>query len=631
MLIMGREESIPSPRPVLPQTMTPRPVLRPRSGAHRSLPRRTAAALLASAGRELAGTLVTEEIVTTLAALAVPRLADACAVDVVDGSGQMRRVHTVPGAGAAAVRVDPADAAGADGVARLVLSLAAHGEAVGTLALARAAGHPFSARDRALAEALAGTAALALHNARRYARAREATRMRDEVLGAVAHDLRNPLMALSMYAHLLQDSGLSAEQEAWTSNLLRGVEQMNRLIQDLLDASALDEGRLRVEPAPMAVEPLLREAARLLERQAEERGLRLSWSAAPGLPAVLADYDRMLQVLSNLLGNAVKFSPPGAAVELRAEPNGGEVALTVRDGGRGIAAGDLPRIFDRFWQGAASRGGAGLGLAITRGIVESHGGHIRVESTPGAGSTFTVSLPASADAPAEPVEAPGSEGRGGRIRVLVVDDHPAIRRGLRELLLRRPGLTLVGEAATADEAVERTAELSPDVVLMDLNLPGDGLDATRRIVREHPAAHVLILTAEPDDGRVGAALEAGARGYLRKSTDPASLVTAIRTVRGSTLVLDAGLRGWATGADSVHGERAVPSPEALRVLALDAAGYGTAEIAARLELPRRAVHLHRTRGMRALGLATRSELVRHALHEGWLGPDGAIAGAAAGG
>jgi two-component system response regulator NreC len=171
--------------------------------------------------------------------------------------------------------------------------------------------------------------------------------------------------------------------------------------------------------------------------------------------------------------------------------------------------------------------------------------------------------------------------------------------------------------------VERTAELSQDVVLMDLNLPGGGLDATRRIVREHPGSHVLILTAEPDDRCVRAALEAGARGYLRKSTDPASLVSAIRTVRGSTLVLDAGLRGWAAGAHPAAAPDAREShgAHALRVLALEAAGYGTAEIAARLDLPRRAVHLHRTQGMRALGLSTRAELVRHALREGWLAAD----------
>jgi signal transduction histidine kinase/DNA-binding NarL/FixJ family response regulator len=585
--------------------------------------------LLARAGRELMASLDAEEIVRALAALAVPGLADACAVDLGDASGQVRRVYaTAEDAVTDGLLGDHPGLGAAAGACRLVLSLAVDDEAGGTLTLARAGGRPFGDDDRVVAEALAQVAALALHNAARYARARQAARTRDEVLGVVAHDLRNPLMALSMYTHLLQDSGLSAEQESWTRHLLRGVEQMNGLIQDLLDAGALDEGRLRVQPAPTAVVPLLREAAQLLERQADDRGLHLSWHAAPDVPAVLADPDRVVQVLSNLLGNAVKFSPDGAEVELRAEPHGAEVVFTVRDQGRGMGPGELPRIFERFWQGPQSRGGAGLGLAIARGIVESHRGRIWVESTQGAGSTSSFSLPVSAEAPKQVVETAGDTERGERIRVLLVDDHPAVRRGLRELLRRRPGLVVVGDAATAEEALERTAALSPDVVLMDLNLPGGGLEATRRIARDHPAAHVLILTAEPDDGCVRAALEAGARGYLRKSTDPASLVSAIRTVRGNTLVLDAGLRAWATAPRPAApaAEAASPTPEALRVLALEAAGYGTADIALRLQLPRRAVQGHRTQGMRALGLRTRAELVRHALREGWLAAGGGAGG-----
>lgn len=606
--------------------MSPRsPLLRPLGPrAGRTASADAGAGLLARAGGELMGSLDADEIVAALAALAVPALADACAVDLPDAGAELRRVY------ATSTDALPADSAGTEaaaGACRLVLSLAVDDEPGGTLTLARGGGRPFGGDDRAVAESLARMAALALRNAGRYARARQAARMRDEVLGVVAHDLRNPLMAVSMYTHLLQDAGLSAEHETWTGVMLRAVDRMNGLIQDLLDASALDEGRLRVQLAPVAVAPLLRDAAHLLERQADGRGVHLAWHAAPEAAAVLADEDRVLQVLSNLLGNAVKFSPAGGEVELRAELSGGEVVFAVRDQGRGIAPGDLPRIFDRFWQGAGSRGGAGLGLAIARGIVESHGGRMWVESTPGVGSTFCFSIPASAAGPEKALEPAGRSGRGERIRVLVVDDHPAIRRGLRELLGRRPGLTVVGEAATGGEAVERTAELSPDVVLMDLNLPGGGLDATRRIVREHPGSHVLILTAEPDDRCVRAALEAGARGYLRKSTDPASLVSAIRTVRGSTLVLDAGLRGWAAGAHPAPPEtRESPGADALRVLALEAAGYGTAEIAARLDMPRRAVHLHRTQGMRVLGLSTRAELVRHALREGWLAAEGSAGG-----
>jgi signal transduction histidine kinase/DNA-binding NarL/FixJ family response regulator len=558
-----------------------------------------------------------DEIVPALAALVVPGLADACVVDLAQASGQARRVYATDAGGTTVGTMDDAPGVGtAGGACRLVVSLAAAGEPGGTLTLARADGRGVGDDDRAVAEALARMAALALHNAGRYARARQAARVREEILGVVAHDLRNPLMAVSMYTHLLQDAGLTAEQEAWTGIMLRAVERMNGLIQDLLDASALEQGRLRVQPAPVPVESLLREAADLMERQADERGVRLVCEAAPAVPAVLADHDRVLQVLSNLLGNAVRFSPAGAPVELRAEALDAEVVFTVRDHGPGIAAEDLPRIFDRFWQGVGARGGAGLGLAISRGIVESHGGHIRVDSTPRAGSTFSFTLPVSPDPPAEVEEASAASARGAGARVLIVDDHPAIRRGLRELLCRRPGLVVVGQAGTADEAVERTAELQPDVVLMDLNLPGGGLQATRRIAREHPSAHVLILTAEADDGRVALALEAGARGYLRKSADPAALVSAIRTIRNNNLVLDAGLRGWASAApDAVD-------PVACRVLAMDAAGYGTTEIAARLGLSARAVHQHRTRGMRALGLASRAEVVRHALREGWLAAGG---------
>lgn len=616
---MRGESIVPLPRavsvtPIMSRRSTPTvPAGAPARRAASSPDAGAGTAFLARAARELAGSLEADEIARTLAALLVPRLADACAVDLVE-EGRARRVHeTGP----------PEEELPAPGsAARLTRPLAARGEVVGTLTVTRADGRSFTAREAALAEWLAELAALALHNTRHLQRLRAAVRVREEILGVVAHDLRNPLMAVSMYAHLVQDAGLTAEQEGWTGIMLRGVERMNTLIQDLLDASALDQSRLRVQPAPVAVVSLLREAAHLMERQADERGLRLAWHAAPEATAVLADHDRVLQVLSNLLGNAVRFSPRGAEVELRAERTGAEVVFTVRDHGPGITAEDLPRIFERFWQGSKAGGGAGLGLAIARGIVESHGGRIGVDSAPGAGSTFSFTLPVSVEPPAAVEEASASSAGGARIRVLIVDDHPSIRRGLRELLGRRPGLLVVGEAGCADEAVTRAAELSPDVVLMDLNLPGGGLEATRRIVREDPSARVLILTAEPDDGRVAAALEAGARGYLRKSTDPAALVSAIRTVRDDTVVLDAGLRGWASA--SAAGGRV--DPVARRVLAMDAAGYGTAEVAARLGLPARAVQHHRARGMRTLGLATRAEVVRHALREGWLfagdGPSG---------
>ena len=642
---------------------------RPPRGAH---PRR-AAHLLARAGRVLAASLDYPETVRSLADLAVPALADWCVIDVPGEDGLPRAVEVaaadparaqalrglLSGAADAGPYADAvaevlatgrprpatpggqaphAAGGGGDAVlpgapaprATLVVPLTARGVVVGALTLARTGRRRFGPADVEAAVELGVLAGLAMHNATLYAQAQRATRMRDEVLGVVAHDLRNPLMAISMYAHVLHESGVTGKQAEWVDVVLRNTERMNGLIQDLLDISALDAGRLRVQPAPCAAGPLLAEALQLLEPQARAAGVRLSARRGGKLPAVVADRDRVLQVLSNLLGNAVKFTPAGGAVELAAEARGGEVVFTVRDDGPGIGPDDLPRVFDRFWQGTGTRrGGAGLGLAIARGIVESHGGRIWVESTPGAGSTFSFTLPATERAPAQPAGTlgPGVPAQGRAVRVLLVDDHPSILRGLRALLGHSPGVAVAGEAESADEAVLRAAELAPDVVLMDLNLPGGGLDATRRIVAGRPATKVLILTAEPDDRCVTAALRAGASGYLRKSADPAALLNALRAVRRGERVLDTGLQGWA--AEPADAGAAGLSAEAVQVLTLAARGYAGPEIAARLGMPARAAGQLRTRSMRALGLATRAELVRYALRAGWLGAGGCQAPAAA--
>jgi signal transduction histidine kinase/DNA-binding NarL/FixJ family response regulator len=659
--------------------MSPTPLARSLpSGRERRPPRHghpgRAAHLLARAGRVLAASLDYSETVRNLAGLAVPALADWCVIDVPGDDGRPRplEVAAADPAGADALRQQlpslrssaglhadavahvlatgrplqvaaaPADAKAADHAghpslppalaprAMVVAPLTARGAVIGALTLARTGRRRFTPADTAAAEELGVLAGLAMHNATLYAQAQRATHARDEVLGVVAHDLRNPLMAISMYAHVLHETELTGQQAEWLDVVLRNTERMNALIQDLLDISALDAGRLRVQPAPCTVRPLLAEALQLLEPQALGAGVRLSGPQEGALPAVVADRDRVLQVLSNLLGNAVKFTPAGGGVELAAEARGGEVVFTVRDDGPGIGPDDLPRVFDRFWQGMGTRrGGAGLGLAIARGILESHGGRIWVESAPGAGSTFSFTLPATELPPAQPsgTHIPDASAGDEAVRVLLVDDHPSILRGLRALLGHSPGVAVAGEAENADEAVLRAAELAPDVVLMDLNLPGGGLDATRRIVAERSSTRVLILTAEPDDRCVTAALQAGASGYLRKSTDPAALLNAIHAVRRGERVLDTGLQGWA--AELADAGAAGLGAEAVQVLTLTARGYSSGEIAARLGMPARAAGQLRTRSMRALGLATRAELVRHALRAGWLGTGGCEAETAA--
>jgi PAS domain S-box-containing protein len=281
--------------------------------------------------------------------------------------------------------------------------LLADGRALGAIGLSFVEPRHFADEERDFLLAIGRQCAGTLERARLYERERRArdeaeaaSRARDDILGVVAHDLRNPLTAISMYASLLLEMPRDADtQRGQLRTVLELTDQMNRLIQDLLDASRIEAGQLRVHPAPLRLPPLLADAAEMVRMAAAERGVSLRVQAADGLPPVLADRDRVLQVLSNLLGNAVKFTPRGGDVLVCASSAGPGVEVSVADTGAGIPPEQLPHVFDRFWQGDARRKGAGLGLAIARGIVEAHGGRIRAESAPGVGSTFTFTLPAA--------------------------------------------------------------------------------------------------------------------------------------------------------------------------------------------------------------------------------------------
>lgn len=265
------------------------------------------------------------------------------------------------------------------------------------------------AADLALAQALADRAALAIDNALHHRDARRATAVRDEVLSVVSHDLRNPLSAVSMCARTLLDhppADEAARQRLYRSTL-DAADWMHRLMQDLLDAASIDAGRLSVEMEPQSVPHLLEAGVHALSRRAETDGVRLAIECDSRMPLVNADGSRVLQVLSNLIGNAIKYSARGSMVTLGATPGRNEVILWVRDHGSGIAPEHLPHLFDRFWhlRGASRTHGTGLGLAIAKGIVAAHGGRIWVESTEAGGSTFyfTLAYSAGAVAPAHPI------------------------------------------------------------------------------------------------------------------------------------------------------------------------------------------------------------------------------------
>ncbi|MGH8944857.1 MAG: sensor histidine kinase, partial [Acidimicrobiia bacterium] len=257
------------------------------------------------------------------------------------------------------------------------------------------------ADDATIAD-VATRAALAVENARLFDQARQATRARDEMLGVVAHDLRNPLNTISLAAQLLLEQ-LPADQQPLERRqaeiIGRAVAGMNRLIQDLLDVKRIEHGLLALEPASIDLASVVQDAVELLRPLATARRLALETSLAP-VEHVRADPVRVQQVISNLVGNAIKFTPIGGRIRVDLIRNDVELAIRVSDTGRGITAEEIPHIFSRFWQSRRSdQRGIGLGLAIARGIVEAHGGRIWVESRPGEGSMFVFTLPAESTYP----------------------------------------------------------------------------------------------------------------------------------------------------------------------------------------------------------------------------------------
>jgi PAS domain S-box-containing protein len=358
--------------------------------------------LLAEAGEVIGASLDMVETTRSIARLLVPRLADWCVIDLLDEAGELQvlEVHAADpekeallyemqerfphhvssenhpvgrvlhsGEPLLLAEITPTllervveDPDHREMVRRLaprssmVVPLVAGGRILGVMTLSRTEpARSFGPRELSLAEELGRRAALAIEHARLYRQARQALRSRDEVLSFVAHDLRNPLSAVSMSAALLLDIPLSEEQRVHQLEaVLRAADQMDRLIQDLLDVSRIESGRMRVETEPLLLGPVLSEARATIEARAAARELTIVTEVVGSLMPVQADRQRILQVLSNLLGNAVKFTRARGTISLRAEARNGEVLISVRDSGIGIPAEQMAHLFDRFWQGGGT-------------------------------------------------------------------------------------------------------------------------------------------------------------------------------------------------------------------------------------------------------------------------------------
>lgn len=251
--------------------------------------------------------------------------------------------------------------------------------------------------DAVLAEELSRRAALAIDNARLHEQVTLGLRARDDMIGIVSHDLRNPVNAVKMLTGAIlgtvRSSPLPLDVVEYSTIIRQAAMQMDSLIRDLLDVTRIEAGRLKVETVPTDVTELLNDALGTLNPVATGKSIELRLSTERGLPMVSADRERIRQALSNLIGNSVKFSPAGSSIDLRAERRDDEVIVSVSDHGPGMNDEQLLHAFDRFWQSRRTdREGAGLGLTITRGIVEAHGGKIWAESAVDEGSTFHFTL-----------------------------------------------------------------------------------------------------------------------------------------------------------------------------------------------------------------------------------------------
>lgn len=394
--------------------------------------------LLAEATSALVSSLDDESVLVAFAEFAASTMADYCITYAYDGGTAIRRVgiaHRDPGRledVVALTRAGPpslADAQGAGAVIRtgrpvlaatidaealatgaqnethlevlralepwssMVVPLRARGRTVGAIAFVTTSESKrvYDAEDLLLAEELASRTALLADNARLYREAREAIQARDELVAVVSHDLRNPIQTILTATAVLEGSdrvGARAQR-----SIFLAARQMDRLLRDLLDIARIEAGGMALALGPVDVEALVDEVVEIYQPWADDRRVVIRREIAPSLARVSGDRDRLLQVLSNLVSNALKFVPRDGSITIRATQEGDVVHLAVIDTGPGIEPTDAPRLFERFYQGSGNgRQGSGLGLAIVKGIVEAHSGRVWVESEPGQGATFTVAL-----------------------------------------------------------------------------------------------------------------------------------------------------------------------------------------------------------------------------------------------
>lgn len=501
------------------------------------------AAFLAEAGAVLAASLDYATTLKTVANLAVPSIADWCAVDVLTDERRLDRLAvahvdptkielartirdryedpTSPYSAAHVVRTGkPAwlprisddmivTSAGGDEermalvrslglTSYIIVPLAAHGRAFGALTLATAGSRRvYSEEDFRFAQDIAFRAALAVDNARAYNEAQTANRLKDEFLATLSHELRTPLNAIVGYSRLLQTGMLSKGQRPKAlMTVERNAAALTKIVEDILDVSRIISGKVRLNIQPVDLPQVVTAAVDTVLPAADAKQIRVQTMLDPHAAPVSGDPDRLQQIIWNLISNAVKFTPKKGIIQVRLERVNSHVDITVSDTGIGIAPEFLPHMFERFRQAdsATTReyGGIGLGLAIARHLVELHGGTIHAFSNGrDQGATFRVSLPlmiVHANAVSERRVRASAETVGTRfplpelkhLHVLAVDDD-ADARALVSATLESVGARVTTVDSVAG-ALDTLATHRPDVLLADIGMAGaDGYELIRRV------------------------------------------------------------------------------------------------------------------------------------------------------
>ncbi len=437
----------------------------------------------------------------------------------------------------------------------LVMPLESPRRLVGALTVARKQVQPFTGVEQALIQVIANQAAISVENARLYHAQRdqlaeiasqkrdlemanvqveEASRLKSEFLANMSHELRTPLNAILGFSEILKDNlagNLSPQQVGeCLESIHASGKHLLELVNDVLDLSKIEAGRMELAYENFPVAGALREVNNVIKSLSERRELDLTERVEPPDVVLMADKSKFKQVMYNLLSNAIKFTPPGGKIWVQASKQAGELVVEVGDTGIGISPEHQDLVFNEFYQVAGRRNrqtqGTGLGLSLTRRIVELHGGTISLESAEGKGSIFTVRLPIAGIVPED-------DGRSQRNHILLVEDNPS-NRELTKLVLSGNGFE-VDIAIDGHEGLQKARDRKYDLILMDVQLPGlDGLTVTRMLKGDPSTAStpIVALTANAMRGDEQKAMAAGCSGYITKPIEVARFVQQIADYLG---------------------------------------------------------------------------------------------------